>query len=299
MDIHTIEAFLVLASQLNFTKSANIIYLSQPAFSRQIVSLEDEVGCKLFIRSKRKVELTEEGKVFARHAQALYDEYCKLTLKMKQLKSDTGEKLRIGFLQDLPQHIFSPVVRKFKAQNKDIELIFHDLAMEAIIDKIRLKELDVAFSLSDNILDYQGISYMCLNKLPMYVVVSKDHPFKDRKSLTIEELRDEKFVMIDPATYSPSHRHNISMCKIAGFEPNICAYASYVPSLLMMVGYGMGIAFVSEPAKFFRSDDIIFIPLDNEAAFLRTLLLWGTFTTNPAVSQFTDICTDMLEPETP
>jgi DNA-binding transcriptional LysR family regulator len=298
MDIYTIEAFLVLASQLNFTKSANIIYLSQPAFSRQIVSLEDEVGCKLFIRSKRKVELTEEGKVFARHAQALYDEYCKLTLKMKELKNETGGKLRIGFLQDLPQNVFSPVVRKFKAQYKDIELVFHDLAMDAVIDKIRLKELDVAFSLSNNILDYQGISYMYLKKLPMYVVVSQDHPLKDRKSLTIEDLRDEKFVMLDPTKYAPSYRHIISMCKIAGFEPNICAHASYVPSLLMMVGYGMGITLVSEPAKFFSSDDIVFIPLDNEAAFLRTLLLWGTFTTNPAVSQFTGICKDMLEPET-
>jgi DNA-binding transcriptional LysR family regulator len=297
MDIHTIEAFLVLASQLNFTKSANMIYLSQPAFSRQIVTLEDEVGSKLFIRSKRKVELTEEGKVFARHAQALYDEYCKLTLKMKQLRNDTGEKLRIGFLLDFPQNIFFPVARKFKAQYKDIELIFHDLTMDTIIDKLRLKELDVAFSLSNNILDYQGISYMYLKKLPMYVVVSNDHPLKDRKSLTIEELRDEKFVMIDPATYSPSHRHIFSMCKIAGFEPNICAHASYVPSLLMMVGYGMGITIVSEPAKFFMFNDIIFIPLDNEAAFIRTLLLWGTFTTNPAVSQFTDICKDILEPE--
>jgi DNA-binding transcriptional LysR family regulator len=257
------------------------------------------VGCKLFIRSKRKVELTEEGKIFARHAQALYDEYCKLTLKMKELKNDTGEKLRIGFLQDLPQSVLSPVVRKFKAQYSDIELIFHDLAMDAIIDKLRLKELDVAFSLSNNILDYQGISYMCLKKLPMYVVVSQDHPFKDRKSLTIEELRDEKFVMVDPTKYASSYRHIFSMCKIAGFEPNICAHASYVPSLLMMVGYGMGITLVSEPAKFFLSDDIVFIPLDNEAAFIRILLLWGTFTTNPAVSQFTDICKDMLEPETP
>jgi hypothetical protein len=66
----------------------------------------------------------------------------------------------------------------------------------------------------------------------------------------------------------------------------------------MMVGYGMGIAIVSEPAKFFASDEIVFIPLNNEAAFIRILLLWGTFTTNPAVSQFTDICKDMLEPET-
>jgi DNA-binding transcriptional LysR family regulator len=298
MDIHTIEAFLVLASQLNFTKSANIIYLSQPAFSRQIVSLENEVGCKLFIRSKRKVELTEEGKIFARHAQALYDEYSKLTLRMKQLKTDTKETLRIGFLLDLPQNIFSPAVRKFKAQYKNIELIFHDLAMDAIIDKLRLKDMDVAFSLSNNILDYQGISYMSLKKQPMYVVVSQDHPLKNRKSLTIEELRDEMFVMADPARYPPSYHQIFSMCKTAGFEPNICAHASYVPSLLMMVGYGMGITLVSKPALFFSSDDIVFIPLDNEAAFLQTLLLWETSTTNPAVPQFIDICKDMLAPET-
>jgi DNA-binding transcriptional LysR family regulator len=168
--------------------------------------------------------------------------------------------------------------------------------MDKIIDKLRLKELDVAFSLSDNIMDYQDISSMCLTKLPMYVAVVRDHPLKDRPSLKMEELKDEKFVMVDPTEYKLSHRHILSMCKVAGFEPNVCAYASYVPSLLMMVGYGTGVAIVSEPAKSFKSDDIVFIPIKNEAAYIRTMLMWGTFTTNPAVSQFTAICKDMLEP---
>jgi DNA-binding transcriptional LysR family regulator len=295
MDIRTIEAFLVLASQLNFTKSANMIYLSQPAFSRQISSLEDEMDCKLFTRNKRKVELTEEGKIFARHAQSLYDEYCKMTLQMKRLKNDTHGRLNIGFLQDLPQNTFIPIIREFKASHKNIEFIFQDFPMGKILDKIRLKELDAAFSLSDNILDYQDISYMCLTRLPMYVVVPREHPLKDRASLAIKELKDEKFVMLDPIGYAPSHRHILEMCKTAGFEPNVCAYASYVPSSLTMVGYGMGITLVSEPAKSFSSDDIIFIPLDNETAYIRSLLLWRTFTTNPVVSQFTALCKNMLE----
>jgi DNA-binding transcriptional LysR family regulator len=295
MDMYTIEAFLVLASQLNFTKSANMIYLSQPAFSRQIVSLEDEVGSKLFIRSKRKVELTEEGRIFARHAQVLYDEYCKLMLTMKQLKNDTGGKLNIGFLQDLPQIILIPVVHEFKTKYKDIELIFHDLPMDKIIDKLRLKELDIAFSLSNNILDNKDISSMCLTKMPMYVVIPKDNPLKDMHSLTIEELKDENFVMVTPDGYSPGHRHILSMCKIAGFEPNVCAYASYVPSLLMMVGYGLGITIVSEPAKNFAPDNVVFIPLNNEDAYLRILLMWRSNTTNPVVSQFTDICKRVLK----
>jgi DNA-binding transcriptional LysR family regulator len=170
--------------------------------------------------------------------------------------------------------------------------------MDKIIDKLRLKELDVAFSLSDNIMDYQDISYMCLTKqLPMYVVVPQDHPLKNCPSLKMEELKDEKFVMIDPTEYKLSHRHILSMCKLAGFEPNVCAYASYVPSLLMMVGYGTGVAIVSEPAKSFKSDDIVFIPIENEDAYIRTMLMWGAFTTNPAVSQFTAMCKDILEPD--
>jgi DNA-binding transcriptional LysR family regulator len=242
------------------------------------------------------VELTEEGKIFARHAQSIYDEYCKLILRMKQLKNDADGKLTIGFLQDLPQNVFTPIIREFRARYKNIALIFHDFSMEKLLDKLRLKEVDIAFGLSNNFLDYQDISSMWLTKLPMYVAVAWNHPLKDCPSLKIEELKNEKFVIVDPTGYMLFHRHILGMCKMAGFEPNICAYASYVPSLLLMAGYGTGIAIVSEAAKSFASDDIIFIPLENEAAYLRTILMWRTLTTNPAVSQFTALCKDKLEP---
>lgn len=297
MDIKNLEAFLALADHLNFTKSAEQLYISQPAFSRQITKLEDEFGCELFTRNKRKVELTEYGREFANYAQSIFSEYEKWMLVLQRMKAEKIKKtgyLRIGFLQDLP-HQFVPVaIRRFEAAHENIDLTLQDGTMSAVIDGLMKDTIDVGFTLSNEITEYHEISCLSLEAVKTCVALSANHPLADRESIRMEELRDETFVAVSPKDYGPGSRHMTYLCKKAGFEPRIAAYTTFVPSLLMMVGCGVGISIVAETARGIAPEGVTLVPLDEDSAHTEMLLMWKPTTTNPAVPLFVNFAEALL-----
>ncbi|MDR0851443.1 MAG: LysR family transcriptional regulator [Clostridiales Family XIII bacterium] len=295
MDIKTLEAFLVLADHLNFTKSAEQIYISQPAFSRQISKLEDEFGCPLFVRNKRQVELTPYGKAFAKYAHTIYDEYRNWIVQLQHMKDQTTSQLTIGFLRDLPQSYFPGVIPDFKAKYPDIAMSFVDCDMSDIFEKLMKEEIDIAFSISQAATDFGDIASLTISTLPMCVVLPKDHKYANAESLKIVDLKDEQFIAVNPQGYNQGTRHLLAMSKLAGFEPKISGYASFVPSMIMMVGFGMGITVVADPAKVFGSDQVTFVPLDDPGAFLNIMLLWRTNSSNHATGKFINLCKELLD----
>jgi len=287
MDINMLEAFLMLADNLNFTKSAKHLYISQPAFSRKITRLEGEFDCQLFTRNKRTVELTEYGRSFYEHAQEIYAAYTKLTLDLKQLKSKKTGRLRIGYLQDLPHRLFPRTVNKFRREYEQIELTFTDCSMTDIIDRLLSSEIDVGLSLSGDFAEHEKISRTGLLSIPYCVVLPEDHPLADRELLRIEDLKDEAFVMNHLDGYGPGSRYIKNICAMAGLEPNVAAFASFVPSMLMLVKSGVGITIVAHTARHVAPEGVKFVLLDRDQAPPTTLnLLSKTSNNNPAIPSF-------------
>ena len=106
--------------------------------------------------------------------------------------------------------------------------------------------------------------------------------------------------MLSPEIYSPASRHILNLCKIGGFEPNIVAYCKIVPSLLMLVRCGVGIALLASDARDLTSGDICFVPitingLDRAMVEIRIMLLWKNTNLNPAVPAFLESAKKLLE----
>jgi DNA-binding transcriptional LysR family regulator len=290
MDINTLEAFLSLADNLNFTKSAEHLYISQPAFSRKITRLEDEFECKLFTRNKRTVELTEYGRVFYEYAKDIYAAYSKWNMNLKQLKSKKSGRLRIGFLQDLPHNLFPDSVQKFQTDYDQIDLTFMDCSMTDIIDRLLCNEIDIGFSLSEEAYDHEKISHRVLAHIPLCVAMPDNHRLADKVTVDLNDLRDEPFVMISMDNYGPGSRHIKSLCNFRGFEPNISAFTTFVPSLLILVKSGIGITIVAKTAEHVAPIGVKLTPLSNDVPPTKLVLLWKTSNSNPAIPEFIDTC---------
>jgi DNA-binding transcriptional LysR family regulator len=295
MDINTLEAFLSLADNLNFTKSAEHLYISQPAFSRKITRLEEEFECKLFTRNKRTVELTEYGRVFYEYANDIYAAYSKWNLNLKRLKSKKSGRLRIGFLQDLPHNLFPDSVQKFQADYDQIELNFMDCSMTDIIDKLLCNEIDIGFSLSEEAYAHEKISHIVLAQIPLCVAMPDNHRLSDRAAIDLDELREEPFVMISVDNYGPGSRHIKSLCNFRGFEPNIAAFTTFVPSLLILVKSGIGITIVAQTAKQIAPEGVKLTPLSSDVPPTKLVLLWKTSNSNPAIPEFINTCFSLAE----
>jgi len=294
MDTRTLDAFLSLAHYLNFTKSAEQLFISQPAFSRQITKLEEEFGCQLFFRNKRKVELTEYGLAFLEHAEKIAAEYSKWKVTLNHMQNQKSGHLRIGFLQDLPHEFLPLVTGTFTNRYDHIQLTYRDLGMSDIVDGLLRGELDFGFSLTGEH-DYEEIHHLMVSHSALCAVLPVSHPLAGSPTIRLEELRDQPFVMLLPEINAPATRHINSLCSLAGFEPNITAYCSYVPSLLMLVKCGAGIALVAEHARATAPDGLVFIPIDHRAAVMRTQLLWKNTNRNPAVPLFLESARMLLE----
>lgn len=296
MDIRTLESFLSLANYLNFTKSAEQMYISQPAFSRQIARLEEEFGCELFLRNKRKVELTEYGRAFMESAERISSEYNKWIIVLKQMQSRKTGHLKIGFLQDLPNEFLPKIVNHFTLHYNNIQLSLNDCGMSDIINGLLKNDLDFGFTLSNNIdLEFDNIETLVVSSSTLCIALPETHALANKHSILLQELSNESFIMINPDTYAPASRHILGLCKMAGFEPNIVAYSTFVPSMLMLVKCGVGIAVVANNAQPMAADGIKFVPISNPNAKMRTILMWKNTNKNPIVPIFLEAARVLLE----
>ena len=144
MNIADIESFLAIASCGTISKAAEKLFITQPALSLKIESLEKELGCKLFIRKRgiRSVELTAEGKQFIQ----LADRYKSLRDEMHHLSHTSSElPLRLSAINSINTVIIPNVILNFLNQFPHARLEEEDLASMASYDAIEAKLIDLAF----------------------------------------------------------------------------------------------------------------------------------------------------------
>jgi len=290
MEIKNIEAFLLLARSLNFTRSAEQMFLSQSAFSRQIIRLEEELGCQLFNRTKRTVGLTEFGRSFLDHAEKIVSEYNKGLYHLNSTINREGY-LRLGLLNDLIDEAFPCIINTFLNENSGTDIAYSDYGMSGLIDSLLKDEIDCAYTLSYDTEKITEISSYTIWSGPLHVAVSCKHPLSNRASLGMADLSECPFIMIVPDTYNLGAIQINYLCKAAGFTPQIAAVVSNVNGLLMLVNSNIGIGMVAKTARYIAPEGIKFFPLESNESehfnFQTDLkILWKTSNPNPAILKF-------------
>jgi DNA-binding transcriptional LysR family regulator len=296
MDMKTLEAFLVLSEQLNFTKSAEQLYITQPAFSRQITKLEEELGCQLFERNKRKVELTSHGQEFQKHAQLIYAEYSRWNMKAKLLQKEKTGVLRLGFLKYAPHRIIPAAVRRFREIHSGIEIVYKECDMPEVQERILNDKIDIGITFAPRAYTHNNsgaVDMLELDDIPLCVAVASDHALADRPSILLSDLAQENFILDMPKGIGSGLQHTIYLCTCSGFNPNITTYADGVPAMLVMVACGAGISIVADTAKTLAPEGVCIIPLENTQPD-KLALLWRKDTQNPAVPDFVETCKTLL-----
>src|SRR6266481_402024 len=125
MELRHLRYFAAVAAHGSFSRAANQLHLTQPALSRQVKSLEDEIGVALIVRGQNTISLTSAGEDFYEEAK---DILARVGLAIRRIKTrPPGEKLRIGYVHSLTAGIMPRVVERFQSYNKDVFLELSDL----------------------------------------------------------------------------------------------------------------------------------------------------------------------------
>src|SRR5579859_2239075 len=142
MELRHLRYFAAVAVHGSFSRAAKQLHLTQPALSRQVKSLEDEIGVALIVRGQKTISLTSAGEAFYEEVK---DILARVDVAVRRVKTrPQGEKLRIGNVHSLTAAIMPRVLKRFRSYNQQVFLELSDLTTDAMCRKAVAGQIDMA-----------------------------------------------------------------------------------------------------------------------------------------------------------
>jgi DNA-binding transcriptional LysR family regulator len=247
MELRHLRYFVAVAEALNFTKAATRLRVAQPALSRQVSDLEDELGVDLLRRTSHGVLLTAEGKLYLEEARAILKRADESVTKVRALARGEFGELQIGYLPPLDLHILPRSLAEFQKTTPGVKVVLHDLGTDEICNELRNGTLHLALMMQPTDDSTTGIEFEEVGRYPFFVAMTSGHPLSKMKIIPVETIARQPLVVLDRRRNSEYHRtlHRV----FAPLRPNIVTESDSMNSLITEINVGKCIAVVSEAFK--------------------------------------------------
>ena len=239
MNIQKLTYFISVADNLSFTIAANECHIAQTAMSRQIASMEQELGVKLFNRDNRHVSLTNEGKEFYWYATNMLEVYREAVGRMDMIVRQGKYSLKIG-IGPYESLLLPPLLKEFQLQFPQIELSCLQFSYEQLSRQLMSGTIDVMLCIDHCACRTQNCHTFVINSDHWGVISAQDHPFSQIKELSHRDLTGETVVTMTEYNYD-SYIKNLE--DRGAFPKRYIRVNSYAAKLLF-VQVGSGVAFV-------------------------------------------------------
>ncbi len=297
MTLNQLECFMVLAQRLNFTQAADDLFMAQPALSRLISALEQELDVQLFYRNSRSVALTPAGTAFFKECPKILDEYRSSVVAARLAQEGYRGSLSIGIMRDTFEPKLSDLYQRFRASYPQVSLMMKGYSHSNLLSALDRGEVDAIL----NYIPMPGrepeTASILLHKNHQCVITALDHPLASRGSIQMEEVRNEPFVVMARTASIPGHDFIWKTAADAGFAPQVVAEATHVPVLLTLVSCGIGISTLSDDMACLCQGKVAFIPLLG-VPFSNVRLMWNESNQNPALPHLLDVVRSLCETKT-
>lgn len=285
MELRHLRYFLAVAEEGHFGRAAKRLHIVQSALSMQIRALEEELGGPLFVRTSRRVELTEAGTLFCAEAQRTLAQAAHAQQTVQRAMRGEMGTVRIGFAGNA---VFSgrlmAAVRAFKAAYPQAEVVLRELAPQQQVDAIQAGELDVGYAPSHGgqIID-ESLCFERIGTWPLLVAMPDSHPLVDAKPLQVSMLGDASLIVY--AAHGADENMLRGLRQALGREPKVHRTGSTL-SLLALVAAGLGVALVPEPLLQVNIPGVAYRRLDGVEQQADLLLVSRNGEVNGAVRAF-------------
>ncbi len=256
-----IEYFLAVAENLSFTKTASEKYISQPAISKQIAVMEEELGVVLFERGYKTTKLTEAGKLYADFYKKYREDFLLISQQAKNVQTDNRIPLRIGFGSGWTLSDFLPrIIQNLKINHPHIKIFLESHSFRQLSVALNENNLDIIITLDIDIPALPQFSRQHLTSVPRYILYSPFHPLSEHTNIQPQDFINEPFLIPVPEETSFIMDLIKSYCRPYGFMPKI-QLVKNVDSLLTSVLNGLGVAIVDGWTLNTVSDKFLYLPI--------------------------------------
>jgi DNA-binding transcriptional LysR family regulator len=243
MEIRQLRYFIAVAEELHFRRAAARLHISQPPLSQQIRALEDEMGCLLLARTRRRVELTPAGEAFLRDARALLQELDGAVATAQRINAGQTGRLRVNFVGSALLSIVPGIVQRFRGARPGIELELRERSTVEQLRAVRAGVVDVGLVRPPVEADPE-LRFETVMRERTLAAMPVGHPLAQLRRVPLKRLSAEPFVLFPRAQAPGFHDLLVGSVAAAGAPPQVVQYAPEMLTIIGLVAAGIGLSLV-------------------------------------------------------
>lgn len=281
MQVHQLRYFVAAAEEMGISRAAEKLHVSQPALSRQIGLLEEELGVELFRRNRQRISLTPAGRFFLPRAQRIL---CDLAAAAQQVGEQFGGEqrtLRLGFIGAFLDDLVAPATREFARTHPRTQVSLFELPPQGQMERLRAGELDAAILANLEPRDQKRFRCVDLLRNRMAAVLPSAHPAAGAKSLRLVSLAREPWLSLSDAFFPGRRAFLDDCCRRAGFRPASVKDADTLPLMFAGIANGEGVGIAPLHASKLPHAGCAFVPIATPAIATQLLLVTAKDKKNP------------------
>ncbi len=292
MDLKTIEHFLKLTEKLNYRKTAEAIYIAQPALSRQIMQMEEELGVLLFNRHKRKVELTEAGVYFRDESKRILEDFERVCLRTAQVHRGEGGEIRIAHSSSSMQFLLPAILARIQQEIPSMQTVLIESTNVYEINALLNRTIDVGFG--PNMIVPKEINARTLYAENFVILLPQNHWLNTENFHSLAQLANENFILPSRSESSGYVESIEALCQTYGFIPKVAYQSGNTNTVLRLVEAGVGVSIEPRSALSGQNMNVKHIELSgiNARSEMRMVWLRGR---EKELSRFFDIVNGVVE----
>ncbi|MEE3487556.1 MAG: LysR family transcriptional regulator [Bulleidia sp.] len=277
MNIQALRYYKSLAETKNFTKAAEMNYVSQPALSKAINDLEKELGVPLVIRSTRSVDLTPSGEIFLEEATKVIHAYDHMIERVKGSEGEQTIHLHIGYMimEQLSQlnHVFNKLNAEFSLETE------YD-SLTSLVRKVKSDYYDAIIVPRWALSNEKSIASYPITHSGLYVMVPDQSRLAEKPEVNLEDLKDEKFIAWNENDIPRINHIHSEECRKHGFIPQYTANAKKAGDAVMQVLSNNAVALVASTLSTINVSGIKIRKIENSSNIYGNVIAWNAKSAN-------------------
>lgn len=280
MNLIQVNCFIAVVEEQNYTRAAELLYLSQPTLSKYVMALEKELDCKLFHRTTRKIQLTDEGELYYQMFARWKKELSELKMKTQRDRQEPRLDLSMGIIEgwysnDLFVEIYSTIKKIYPSI--ELKVICHGLGES--VKKLSSGEVDVVITVDDFNINESRFEKRRLTEVDKVILYSKAHRLAGKDNLKPQDFKNEIFYSLPDKDVPFADTFIRSCCSKYGFVP-IIEHLPNLQTVYANIKFGQGVMLYDKFEKSHMDDDFLMLPLEIKGGLFA---VWDKENTNPAL----------------
>lgn len=286
MELRHLRYFVAVAETENVTRAAARLHVSQPALSRQVRDLEDELGFALLKRTAKAVSLTDAGRTFLVESRAVLQRADEAVKAARAVAAGGCSELHVGYAPSPTVRLLPAALRAFQAELPAVRVKLHDLNTEEMLDGLRRGRLQLAVLVKPTRGMLRGLRFEPLQRDALRLAVAPGHPFARLRAVPLAQAVAQPFVGFTRKDYPEYYAMLGDVFVAMGKLPRIVEEHEGSSSLIAAVEAGSGVALVSQSLASSAGGRIKLLPLTPAPAPLVVGTAWAEGQSSPAAELF-------------